>query len=121
MFATGSCDDEEKSWGGEDGGIAGVTVLAGGVTDTVTISGGEEDVTVSMAGGGGGGGVGCGVTLSEVVGGVLSPLPPKPSTMLLIPLTPSHMIPSRSSQKPGLSDMFSALVDSRMGSRRGVY
>lgn len=119
----GSCDDKDTTE---------VIVLAGGVTDTVTISGGEEVVIVSGAGGGGGGGGGVaslamsgaevtgsgggGVAwagpLSDGVGGalVLPPSPAMPCTMLLKPLTPSQIIPSRSSQKPGRSDMITVLV-----------
>lgn len=118
----GSCDGDDTNSGGEGGGITTeVIVLAGGVTETVTISGGEEVVIVSGAGGGGGGGVsslvggggvGWGATLSEEVEGalVLAPSPAKPCTILLKPLTPSQIIPSRFSQKLGRSDMFAGLV-----------
>lgn len=68
-----------------------------------------------------GGGVGCGTSLLEGVALVLSPAPANPSTMLLKPLTPSQIIPSRFSQKRVGSAMFAAWVDSRMYPRRGVY
>lgn len=136
-----------SSCGGNDtncgGGITEVLVLAEGVTDTVTVSGGEELVTVSGAGGGGaggggvaslatsgaevtssgGGGVGCGAASLEGVGEalVLSPAPANPCTMLLKPLTPSQMIPSRFSQNRGLSAMFAAWVGSRRWLREEVY
>lgn len=119
----GSCDGNDTNE---------VIVLAGGVTETVTISGGEEVVIVSGTGGGGGGGGGVaslavsgaevtsssggGVAwagpLSDGVGGavVLPSSPAKPCTMLLKPLTPSQIIPSRFSQKFGRSDMIAVFV-----------
>lgn len=120
MLVVGSCGG---SCGGDDtisgGGIKAVTVLAGGSTDTITVSGGEEVVTISGGGGGvaslatsgaevarsGGGGV--------VRGAALSSSPLKPFTMLLKPLTPWQISPSRFLQKFGRSDMFIALTSRR--------
>lgn len=69
----------------------------------------------------GGGGVGCGTSLMEGVALVLSPAPANPCTMLLKPLTPSQIIPSRFSQKRAGSAMFASRIDSRMCLRMGVY
>lgn len=121
MLVVVSCGGNDTNWGG---GSTEVEVLVGGATDTVTVSGGEELVTVTAGGGGGAGGgpssfgisgaeatgsgggvVGWGATLLEGVGEVealvLSPSPVNPCTMLLKPLTPSQMIPSRFSQRFG--------------------
>lgn len=127
----GSCGGGEAisgGGGGGGGGITGVGVLAGGVTDTVTTSGGEVLVIITGGGGGGGGAAslasaGVEVTRSggadvDVGGALVLPLsPPKPCTMLLRPLTPSQIMPSRFSQKPGRSVMFVALVVGRVRAR----
>lgn len=49
MLVAGCCGGNDTNSGG---GMTEVSVLAGGATDTVTVSGGEELVTVTGAGGG---------------------------------------------------------------------
>lgn len=119
--------------GGGGAGIAAITELAEGVTDTVTISGGGVDVIITGAGGGGGGRGGRGggraslacagveVASSGGDGGVgaggalvLPSSPARPCTMLLMPLIPSQIRPSRFSQKRGRSVMLSVKLGGRM-------